>query len=51
MVASRSSSKLKRILNLLPVLNIELFPTHTKSKLDLLGVARKLVRDVIHMWM
>jgi hypothetical protein len=48
--ASRSSSKFIEKLNLQPVSNIELFLTHTKSELDVLGIARKLMKDVIHLW-
>jgi hypothetical protein len=41
MVASRSSSKFTKKLNLQPVSNIKLFPTHTTSKLSMLGIAAK----------
>jgi hypothetical protein len=36
-------------LNLLLVSNIKLFPTHTKSKLGMLGVVEKFVEDVVHL--
>jgi hypothetical protein len=49
-VASRSYSKKTRKLNLQSVLNIELFWTHTKTKLGVLGVARKLVKDDVQLW-
>jgi hypothetical protein len=47
-VASRSSSKITRKLNLQFLLNIELFPAH--MELGKLGVFRKLVKDVVHQW-
>jgi hypothetical protein len=34
-------------LSLQPILNIGLFPTHTELELGMLGVARKLVKDVV----
>jgi hypothetical protein len=37
-------------LNLQYVSNIKLFPSHTKLALGVLGVARKLVKDVVHLW-
>jgi hypothetical protein len=49
-VAFRGSSKNTRKLNLQSVLDIELFLTHTKSKFDVLGIVRKLVKDVVHPW-
>jgi hypothetical protein len=33
------------------LLNIELSPTHLESELDTLALARKLVKDVGHLWM
>jgi hypothetical protein len=36
--------------NLQPISNIELFPIHIESKLGLLSVDRKLVKDVLHPW-
>jgi hypothetical protein len=39
MAASRNPSKYIRKLNLQPVSNIELFLTHTKLELEVLGVA------------
>jgi hypothetical protein len=49
MAASKSSSKITKKLNLQPVSNIELFPTHTESKLGVLGIAEKLAKDVVHL--
>jgi hypothetical protein len=46
---SRRSSKNTRKLNSQSVLNIELFQNFTKMKLVVLGVAKKLVRDVVHL--
>jgi hypothetical protein len=46
----RSSSKNARKLNSQPILNIELFPIHMESKLGMLGVAEKLVKDVVPLW-
>jgi hypothetical protein len=47
--ASRSFSKINtRKVNLQLVLEIELFMTHTKLRLDVLSVVRKLVKDVVH---
>jgi hypothetical protein len=43
------SSKNTRKLSLYPILNIELFPTHTELELGVLGVAGKLVKDVIQL--
>jgi hypothetical protein len=37
-------------LNLQPISNIELFPTHTESELGVLGIAEKLAKDVVHLW-
>ena len=37
-------------LNFQPILNIELFLTHTKPELGVLGIAKKLVKDVVHLW-
>jgi hypothetical protein len=48
MITSRSSSKITRKLNLQPLLNIELFPTHMESELGVLGVAKKLMKGVDH---
>jgi hypothetical protein len=50
MVASKSSSKITKRLNLQPLLNIELFPTHKESELGVLGVARKIMKHVVHLW-
>jgi hypothetical protein len=50
MNAFRSSSIITTKLNLQPILNIELFPIHIESKLDMLGFAGKLVKDVVHLW-
>ena len=47
---SMCSSKNTRKLSLYPILNIELFPTHTELRLDVLGVAGKLVKDVVQLW-
>jgi hypothetical protein len=44
------SSKNTRKLSLHSILNIELFPTHTESKLGVLGVAGKLVKDIVQLW-
>jgi hypothetical protein len=49
MATSRSSSKITKKLNLQPISNTELFPTHKKLELDVLGFAKKLVKDVIHL--
>jgi hypothetical protein len=48
MVAFTSFPKITKNLDLQTVLNIELFPTHMKSKLVVLGVAGKLIEDVVH---
>jgi hypothetical protein len=50
MAASKSASKITEKLNLQPVLNIELFLTHTESKLGVLGIAGKLAKNIVHMW-
>jgi hypothetical protein len=50
MAASRSSSKITRKLNLQLISNNPLPQMHTKSELGMLGVARKLVKDIIHLW-
>ena len=47
---SMCSSKNTINLSLHPVSNIELFPTHMELELDVLGVARKLVKDVVQLW-
>jgi hypothetical protein len=44
-----SSSENKEKSNLQPVSNIELFRTHKESELGVLGVAKKLVKDVLHL--
>ena len=50
MAAFRSSLKIIEKLNLQPVSNIELFPIHAELELGVLGIARKLVKDVIYLW-
>jgi hypothetical protein len=50
MATSMCSSKNTRKLSLHSILNIELFPTHTESKLGVLGVAGKLVKDIVQLW-
>jgi hypothetical protein len=50
MVASRSSSKITKKLNLQPILNIELFSTLIESELGVLGIVKKLAKDVVHLW-
>jgi hypothetical protein len=37
-------------LNFQPVSNIELFPIQTELELGVLGIAKKLVKDVVHPW-
>jgi hypothetical protein len=49
-LASRSFSIITRKLSLQPILNIGLFPTHTKLELGVLGVAEKLAKDVVQLW-
>jgi hypothetical protein len=44
------SSKNTKKLSLHPILNIELFPTHTKLELDVLGVVGKLVKAIVQLW-
>jgi hypothetical protein len=46
MAASRSSKKTRK-LTLYPILNIVLFSTHTELELGMLGVARKLAKDIV----
>jgi hypothetical protein len=46
---SRSSSKNTRKSNVQPIWNIELFRTHIGLELGMVGVAKKLVKDVVHM--
>jgi hypothetical protein len=48
MVACRSSSKNTGKMNLKLVLNKTSPPAHTESKLDMLGVPKKLVKYVVH---
>jgi hypothetical protein len=48
MAASKNSQKVIRKLNLQHVLNIDLFPIHIVLELDMLCVARKLVKDIVH---
>jgi hypothetical protein len=43
------SSKNTRKLSLHPILIIELFPIHTELELGVLGVAGKLVKDVVQL--
>jgi hypothetical protein len=50
MAASRNFSKNTRKVNFQPVSNIELFPTHMELELSILGIARKLMKDVVHLW-
>jgi hypothetical protein len=38
---------LQRKLNLKPILEIELFPTHAELELGMLGVTEKLVKGVV----
>ena len=47
---SRNFSKNTRKLSLHPLLNIQLFPTHTKSELEVFSIASKLVKDVVKIW-
>jgi hypothetical protein len=47
--ASMCSSKNTRKLSLHPILIIELFPIHTELELGVLGVAGKLVKDVVQL--
>jgi hypothetical protein len=49
MATSRSSSKIKRILNLQKKLNLELFPILLALELDVFGVTGKHVKDVVHL--
>jgi hypothetical protein len=37
-------------LSLLLVLNNEFFPTHKELEVDVLGVAKKLVKDIVQLW-
>jgi hypothetical protein len=46
--ASRNSSKITRKMNLQPVSNIELIPTHMELELDMLDIPRKLVMYFIY---
>jgi hypothetical protein len=48
MAACRSSLENTRKMSLIPVFNKNLPRAHTESKLDVLGVHRKLVKYVIH---
>jgi hypothetical protein len=48
MAACRSSSENTRKMTLLPVFNRPSPRAHTESKLDVLGVHRKLVKYVVH---
>jgi hypothetical protein len=48
MVACRSSSENIGKMNLIPVLNKTSSLNHTKLKLDMLDVSRKLVKYVVH---
>jgi hypothetical protein len=50
MATSKSTSRNTRNLNLESFSNIELFWTHIGLDLDMLGIARKLVKDVIQFW-
>jgi hypothetical protein len=49
MAPSTSSSKNIEKLNLQPISNIELFLTHIELELGIFGIARKLVKDVVHI--
>jgi hypothetical protein len=49
-LASRSISKNTRKLDLQLLLNLKLFHIHMKMKFGVLGVAGKLVKDVIQLW-
>jgi hypothetical protein len=46
----KSSSNIIRKWNLQPISNIQLFPTHIESELGMLGIAEKLVKDIVHLW-
>jgi hypothetical protein len=50
MAAFRSSSKNIEKLNLQLIAKIELFLTQTKSEWGVLGIAKKLVKDGLHLW-
>ena len=50
MATSRSSLKITKKNEFATRLNIELFPTHMELELDMLGVAKKLVKNVVHSW-
>jgi hypothetical protein len=50
MAASRNSTKNTKNLNFQPVSYIGLFFTHIELELGMLGIAKKLLKDVIHLW-
>jgi hypothetical protein len=45
-----ASHKNTKKMNFQPILNIELFLTHIKLELGVLGIIGKLVNDVVHLW-
>jgi hypothetical protein len=51
MAAYRSSSENKRKMNLIPLLNKTLPRAHVELVLDVLGIPRKLVKYVIHLFL
>jgi hypothetical protein len=50
MATCRSSSENTRKMSLIPVINKNLPRAHTESELDVLGVHRKLVKYVVHLY-
>jgi hypothetical protein len=50
MAACRSSSKNTRKMSLIPVFNKTSPWVHTELELDMLGVDRKLVKYVVHLF-
>jgi hypothetical protein len=49
MAAYRSPSKNTRKMKLIPILNKTLPQAHMELEFDMLGVPRKLVKDVVHL--
>jgi hypothetical protein len=50
MAASMSFSNITKKWNFQPILDIELFLIHLELELDMLGIARKLVKNVVYLW-
>jgi hypothetical protein len=50
MVASWSPPQNTKKMILYPILITELFLTHTKLELGVLGIVGKLVKDVVQLW-